>query len=223
MKKLIASLFAASLMLLGTQAYAQLVVGAGYLHNIENTKTTDGKAVGDAVHLNGFYLGGSYNIQFSNYFGVAPGFYIDMLFQSRNSADGGTFGGIQIAGSASYNYTEVALNLPVNLTFKMPVGDNAELFAFAGPTFQYGVMARSTFNAAASIGPIHYSKGDSYNHYGDKGDTKPFNILLGGGVGIQVGDIQFLVGYDHTLLNSEKSGNLVSGRHQIKAGINFEF
>ena len=151
MKKLFTSILAASLMLLGTQAYAQLVVGAGYLHDIENNKSTEGKAVGDPVHLNGFYVGASYNIQFAKYFGVAPGFYVDMLFQSKNNANGGTFGGVLLSGSVSYNYTEVALNLPVNLTFKMPIGDNADIFAFAGPTFQYGVMARSTFHSAATI------------------------------------------------------------------------
>lgn len=223
MKKILTSVLAASLMLLGTQAYAQLVVGAGYLHNIENYKTTEGKSYADPVHLNGFYVGASYNIELGSYFGVAPGFYVDMLFQSKNKADGGTIAGVLLSGSVAYNYTEVALNVPVNFTFKIPVGDNADFFAFAGPTFQYGVMARSTFHSAANIGPIHFSDGEVYNHYGDKGDSKPFNILLGGGVGVEVGDIQFLIGYDHSLLNSDKSGNIVTGRHQIKAGINFAF
>lgn len=224
MKKLFTCILAASLMLLGTQAYAQLVVGAGYLHNIESSKnTSNNKAVGDPVHLNGFYVGASYNIQFAKYFGVAPGFYVDMLFQSKNNASGGTFGGVLLSGSVSYNYTEVALNLPVNLTFKMPIGDNADIFAFAGPTFQYGVMARSTFHSAATVGPLHFSDGEVYNHYGEKGDSNPFNILLGGGVGVEIGDIQFLVGYDHTLLNCEKTEGFYCGRHQIKAGINFAF
>ena len=223
MKRFLTCILAASLMLLGTQAYAQLVVGAGYLHTIENTKTTEGKAVGKPDHMNGFYLGASYNIRFSDYFGVAPGFYVNMLFQSMNNAEGGNFGGILLSGSASYNYTEVALNLPVNLTLNVPISDNVDFFAFAGPTFQYGVMARSTFNTAASVGVIHYSKGDSYNHYGKDGDGKPFNILLGGGVGVEIGDLQFLVGYDHTLMNVSKIDGYKVGRHQIKAGINFAF
>ena len=131
MKKFLACILAASLMLLGTQAYAQLVVGAGYLHTIENTKATEGKAVGKPDHMNGFYLGASYNIRFSDYFGVAPGFYVNMLFQSMNNAEGGNFGGILLSGSVSYNYTEVALNLPVNLTLNMPISDNVDFFAFA--------------------------------------------------------------------------------------------
>lgn len=208
-------------LLIGMQAHAQLVVGAGYLHNIENTKNKEGKAIGDAEHLNGFYLGASYNLAFGQHFGVAPGLYLDMLFQSNNIYDATVIQGV--TGSASSNYTEVALNLPVNLNCQFEVGSNASVFAFAGPTFQLGLMARSTFNASASIGPIHGSTSDDYDHYGDKGDTNRFNILLGGGVGVQIGDIQFLLGYDHTLLNASKLESHTMGRHQIKAGINFAF
>ena len=221
MKKVL--LIVASL-LIGMQAHAQLVVGAGYLHNIENTKSKEGKAIGDASHLNGFYLGASYNLAFGQHFGVAPGLYLDMLFQSKNVYEGSPISGIPVAGSASANYTEMALNLPVNLTCQFEVGSNATFFAFAGPTFQLGLMARSTFHTAVSIGPFHYSGGDSKNHYGDKeGDTNRFNLLLGGGLGVQVGDLQFLVGYDHTLLNASKLENVITGRHQIKAGVNFAF
>ena len=85
-------------------------------------------------------------------------------------------------------------------------------------------MARSTFSSNVSIPYIHVNDKGSYNHYDkDNGDTKPFNILLGGGVGVQVGDIQFLVGYDHTLLNVDRVEGFNTGRHQIKVGINFEF
>ncbi len=85
-------------------------------------------------------------------------------------------------------------------------------------------MARSTFHGAVSIGGIHYSDGQAYNHYGKDGDSNPFNILLGGGLGIQIGDIQFIAGYDHTLLNCSRSDTgYYTGAHVIKAGINFAF
>ena len=225
MKKLFVSFFAASLMLLGTQAFAQVVPGAGYLHVIENSKNIkSGESTGDAFHTNGFYLGASYKIRLGDYFGVAPGFYVDMLFKSVNKDNGATIAGIPIGGSASYNYTEVALNIPVNFSFKYEFTDNAAFVVFAGPTFQYGVMARSTFHGAVSIGGIHYSDGEAYNHYGKDGDSNPFNILLGGGLGIQIGDIQIIAGYDHTLLNRSKSDTgYYTGAHVIKAGINFAF
>lgn len=225
MKKIVASIFAASLLLLGTQAYAQWIPGAGYLHVIENTKnTSDGKTVGDPFHTNGFYVGVSYNFKLGQYFGIAPGFYLDVLMHGQNNASGISIYGIPVSATSNYHYTEVALNVPVNFSFKYEFSDNGAFFVFAGPTFQYGVMARSTFSSNVSIPYIHVNDKGAYNHYDAKdGDTNPFNILLGGGVGVQMGDIQFLVGYDHTLLNCSKVQNIHIGAHQIKAGINFEF
>ncbi len=223
MKKIVASIFAASMLLLGTQAFAQVIPGAGYLHVIEHSTGKDGKAV-DPSHMNGFYLGASYNFRLGDYFGVAPGFYVDVLLQGRNTANGVIIGGVPLNVSSAYHYTEVDLNIPVNFSFKYDFSENGAFFVYAGPTFQYGVMARSTFSSNVSIPYIHVNDKGSYNHYDkDNGDTKPFNILLGGGVGVQVGDIQFLVGYDHTLLNVDRVEGFNTGRHQIKAGINFEF
>ena len=60
MKKIFATLLAASLLLIGTQAHAQLATGAGYLFASETTSTNNSKA--DAIPHHGFYFGGSYNI-----------------------------------------------------------------------------------------------------------------------------------------------------------------
>ena len=223
MKKVFATLFAATMLLAGSQAYAQVVVGAGYLHAIENTKGNDGKAIGNADHMNGFYLGGGYNFHLGEYFGFTPGFYVDMLFQNKQVTDGVNLGGIIVSAAATYHYTEVALNIPLDFNFNIPIGDNADFFAYAGPTIQYGVMARSTLSAAYTVNGIGRSAGDAFNHYGKDGDGKPFNVLLGGGIGIGVGDIQFNVGYDHTLLNISKVDGQTMGRHYIKAGISFCF
>ena len=66
----------------GSQAYAQVVVGAG----------------GDPDHMNGFYLGGGYNFHLGEHFGFTPGLYFHMLFQGKNMTDGGNFGGIMVSG-----------------------------------------------------------------------------------------------------------------------------
>lgn len=222
MKKLIASLFAASLMLLGTQAYAQLVVGAGYLHSTDRVKNTTSNSTSKEA-LNGFYLGASYNIPIVGVLGIAPGFYADFLFQHKDSNAGSSY--LSITGAS--RYTEVDLNIPVNLTVKFDIGSNASIFAFAGPVFQYAVMARTTVNGSVSFLGAHISESGSFNHLDpNKGDTNPFNIYLGGGAGVQVGDIQFMVGYDYSMINCVNTKNLsdYDGRRgNLKVGINFEF
>lgn len=222
MKKFFVSFFAASLMLLGTQAFAQIVPGAGYLRSMDNVKATNGNST-SADAKNGFYLGASYNIPIAGVLGVAPGFYVDMLFQHKDTNGGSSY--LNYTGGS--RYTEVDLNIPVNLTLKFGVGSNASIVAFAGPVFQYTVMARSTFNAAVSILGINISDGTAYNHLDAKnGDTNPFNIYLGGGAGVQVGDLQFIVGYDYSMLNRMNTKNFDgydSRRGNLKVGINFAF
>ena len=222
MKKFFVSFFAAFLMLLGTEAFAQLVPGAGYLRSMDRVKATNGNSASSDAK-NGFYLGASYNIPIAGVLGVAPGFYVDMLFQHKDSNGGSSY----LSYTGSSRYTEVDLNIPVNLTLNFEVGRNASIFAFAGPVFQLAVMARSTFSASASILGLHISDGSAYNHLdATNGDTNPFNIYLGGGAGVQVGDIQFLVGYDYSMLNRMNTKNFAdydSRRGNLKVGINFAF
>ena len=223
MKKLFTCVLAAPLMLLGTQAHAQLVAGAGYLRSTDKVKASNSNSSSSAEALNGFYLGASYNIPIVGVLGFAPGFYLDMLFQHKDSNAGASY----LSYTGSSRYTEVDLNVPVNLTLNFKVGSNASIFAFAGPVFQVAVMARSTFNSAASILGVHISEGSSYNHLdSEKGDTNPFNIYLGGGAGVQVGDVQFMAGYDYSMLNCVNTKNFAGydgRRGNLKVGINFAF
>jgi hypothetical protein len=217
MKKIIASIFAAAMLLVGTEAFAQLVPGAGYLLSIEKSKSE--KQSLDAVKHNGFYVGASYNIPLTGGLGVAPGLYADMLFYNGAA----TFAQLI---TFSEHYTELAINLPVNLNYRFEISDNASIWAFAGPVFQLGLVARSTYNGRIDYGPIHINEGEAFNHYNsENGDMNRFNIYMGGGLGFQVGDLLFSVGYDHNLLNVDKSSaeGWKTNRNQIKIGINFAF
>ena len=215
MKKIIASIFAAAMLLVGTEAFAQLVPGAGYLLSIEKSKSENSAL--DAIKLNGFYVGASYNIPLVGGLGVAPGLYADMLFYNGAA----TF---QQLLTFTEHYTELALNLPINLNYQFEIGDNFSLYAFAGPVFQVGLVARSTYNGRIDFGPIHINEGDAFNHYNsENGDMNRFNIYLGGGLGFQVGDLLFTVGYDHNLLNVDKTEGWKTNRNQIKVGVNFAF
>jgi hypothetical protein len=216
MKKIIASVFAATMLLMGTEAFAQLVPGAGYLLSIEKSKSE--KSSTNPVKLNGFYVGASYNIPLVAGLGVAPGLYANMLLYNGAA----TF--YQVV-TASEHYTEFALNLPVNLNYRFEINDNASFYAFAGPVFQLGLVARSTYNTRLDYAFIHLNEGEAYNHYNsENGDMNRFNIYLGGGLGFQVGDLLFTVGYDHNLLNIDKpSDGWKTNRNQIKIGVNFAF
>jgi len=224
MKKVYTIVLAAALMLLGTQAKAQLNIGLGYLNSTEiASQLSDNKEVGRSG-LNGMFVGASYNIEIVNGFGVAPGFYVDVLFAEKTESAGGAIFGIPVTGSVTATYREVALNVPINLNYKYEVNSNFAIFVYAGPVFQYGVSSKTTYHGGARLGNLTFNDGDVYNHYDPKnGDSNPFNIFLGGGAGVQLGDIQLHVGYDHSLLNCYKGDNYNIRRSQIKVGVNFEF
>ena len=71
MKKIFTTLLAASLMLLGTQAFAQMSVNAGYLNSTQSFSESNSKS----INSNGAYAGVSFNLPISGGLAVAPGVY----------------------------------------------------------------------------------------------------------------------------------------------------
>ncbi len=233
MKKIVAIVFSAAALLLGTQAHAQLSFGAGWLNSTEITKYTSGDP--DKTNLNGLYLGGQYNLNVVEGFGVAPGVYFSTLFDRRNNSEAiyGTF------KSERETYREFAINVPINLNYTFEFGRDFNLFVYAGPVFQMAFSSKGTSEASAGIGTFVQSTGKyTLNYFNGKlygpdnkevatlnegGISNPFNIYLGGGVGLQAGDIQVIIGYDHSMLNFSKIKDSYTSRSQIKVGIGFSF
>jgi hypothetical protein len=196
-------------------ANAQMVTGAGYFFASEKTTGSD-----KAVAHHGFYLGASYNVPIVAGLGVAPGIYFDMLTYSRTANDGASWANYYING----RYREFAVNVPINVNYKLNLGSNAALVAYAGPTFQVGISSTTTVTGEVNILGYKASDGEKYNHYdSEHGDRKRFNMSVGGGLGFEVGDILFTVGYDRSLINYLKNDDHKASRNMIKAGINFAF
>ncbi len=234
MKKVFAIVFSAAALLMGTtEAHAQLSFGAGWLNSTEITKYTSGDP--DKTNLNGLYIGGQYNLNVVAGLGIAPGVYFSTLFDRRNNSEAiyGTF------KSERETYREFAINVPVNLNYTFEFGRDFNLFVYAGPVFQMAFSSKGTSEASAGIGTFVQSTGKyTLNYFNGKlygpdnkevatlnegGITNPFNIYLGGGVGIQAGDIQVIIGYDHSMLNFSKLKDSTTSRSQIKVGIGFSF
>lgn len=207
MKKVFAIVLAAALLLMGTQAFAQIRIGAGYLNSAE--RTISGNTT-DKADLNGFYAGFHYNLNIVAGFGVAVGLYADMLFSQRED----TFWVISGKG----NFSELDLNLPIHLNYNFPLTRDFSIFAYAGPTLQYGIFRKYKYTATAGSA----RETATYDYYKD-GDSKPFNVYLGGGAGFQAGNIQVILGYDHSLINMIERNNAKQNRGMIKIGVGFAF
>ena len=238
MKKIYALVLAAALLLLGTQANAQFHIGVGYLNSTEITRYNNGdKPFSEMMH--GFYLGGTFNIKVAGNFGIAPGFYIDALFQEELYREQpkyyqSRFGGFNFESGI---YRELALNVPVNLTYDFEINDNVSIFVYGGVNLQFTPLARTTYRQGTAApggvvitprGPrtIFVVNGETYKYdhlWGEGPDMRPFNVYAGGGVGVMLGDIRIMAGYDHSLLNISRIDGERTGRSQFKIGVNFVF
>ncbi len=221
MKKFIA--IAAALVLFGTQAFAQLSVGAGYLNSteIDKVQTNDGtkKYTQD---LNGFYAGANYTFGLDalvDGLAITPGAYASMLFGVNKD-------------NSNTTYQDLTVNIPVNISYGYNLTSDFKLMAFAGPIFQIGIINKSvtkTSNQTVTVNNFQEQKvGAELGGIDVTILSTParerFNILLGGGLGFEVNEqIAVLVGYNHSLMNYWKIKDNKFSRSQITVGVNFKF
>ena len=205
MKKIFTTLLAASLMLLGTQAFAQMSVNAGYLNSTLATKNTKDNA-------NGFYAGASFNIPIAGAFGIAPGVYYSLL-TSKETASIGSI----ISGSGTF--TEHAINVPVYLNYGISIARDTKVFLFGGPTLQYGLASNVRYDAQVA----GVSGSNTVSNYNNSNFNR-MNVYLGGGLGFQAGAFQVTVGYDYGMMNQYKGDNAINcHRSNLKIGAGFVF
>ena len=207
MKRFLTTVLAASLMLIGTNAFAQLSVAAGFGNsqtkfdiNVLNVIKTSHNAI-----LNGFYAGASYNIPVgTSGLGIAPGVYF--AYMTDKDVD------IYVA---SGDLVESYLEIPLDLNLKFPIADGLNGVIYAGPTFAYGVASK--VNSGSTTIDLYDGTISNYLDY------NRIDVLAGGGIGVEFENmVRFDVGYDFGLLN--RGGSTVGvHRNQLHAGVAFMF
>lgn len=212
MKKILAIVLAAALFA-GTNAFAQLYPGAGYINS-----TLSGQYNGNAqdpVNSNGFYAGASFNVALPGGLAVAPGLYASLI---TNTSEGGVslFG---LSQNSKSTFTEIALNVPVMANYTYALNRDAKVFAYAGPTFQLGLSSKTHTDASGVV-----SGSSDTDHYAD-GDFNKFNIYVGGGVGAEFAKILVVIGYDYGLMNlyAGSTDNTYYHRANLHIGVGYAF
>jgi hypothetical protein len=199
MKKVIFSLFAASLMLLGTNAFAQISVNAGYLNSTLASSNSSANA-------NGAYAGFSFNLPIAGGLGIAPGVYYSMI--TGKTLDLGTI--------ATGTLMEHAVNVPVYVNYGFELSRDTKLFVFGGPTLQYGLASSTKLSSGLT------DKSLTSDNYKDA-DYNRMNVYLGGGIGFGISALQITVGYDYGMMNQYKNTDASYHRSNLKLGVGFAF
>ena len=212
MKKFFTAVLAGAMMLIGTSAFAQASLGAGYVYGKTNIDVNILSILTSEVDasLNGFYLGGSYNIPVgTSGLGIAPGLYFSYL--TKDNAN---------LAVAEGDLTETYFTAPIDLNLGVPVGDGLRFIVFGGPTLSYGLTSKVAV-------PVSGDSKHTYDIYDGELSNwtkyKNFDVMVGGGVGLDFENmVRFTVGYDYGLLN--RGGSTVNvHRQQLHAGVAFLF
>ena len=189
MKKVYSILLGAALMLVGSQAYAQLAVGAGYLSTSEKFEyDLAGTTHTDKGSLDGFYAGATYGLDLSNIvdgLGLEPGAFVQFGFDKDGDTDA--------------KHTLIALQVPVNFKYTYALDGDLNIFGLLGPAFQFGLSNKIKAENAGTTVTDNLYDSDYPAQIGR------FNVQLGIGAGIEFGGkFQIRVGYDFGLLNLYK-------------------
>jgi len=204
MKKILTTILAASMMLIGTSAFAQFSIGGGFTN--ASTKLTVLNAVDlNPISSNGFFAGVSYNLPIgTSGLGIAPGLYY--VLATKTDAD---------LYVMTADFTEMYLQVPVDLNFKVAIADGLNGLIYGGPTFAYGLSSKA--KAGNVVYDIYDGQLSNWTNY------KRFDVLAGGGIGVEFEDIvRFTVGYDFGLM--ERGGSTIGiKRNQLNVGVSFLF
>ena len=214
MKKVLSTLLAASLMLLGTQAFAQVSVNAGYLNSTLTTQNAD------PVNSNGAYAGLSFNIPVAGGLAIAPGIYYSLIGGKQNVLAAGRWAQVDAT------FTEHAMNVPVYLNYNIGLSRDTKFFVYAGPTVQYGLASQYKYEGSSSVLTELLGVGKAegtINNYDDANFNR-LNVYLGGGVGMNAGGLIVSLGYDYGMMNQYKGDNATPcHRSNLKIGVGYEF
>lgn len=207
----------AALALLGGQAFAQIVPGAGYIHS---TLTTNSGGSTDNDSKSGFYAGASVNFEIPAVkgLGFVPGVYLSLITSTKQDSQSASVFGITFTQSGKAVFNELALNVPTLLKYSIDLS-GAKLFAYAGPTFQLGIISRLDVEASGII-----SGSSNLDYYADDSGYNRFNVLVGGGIGFQLSRVIVNLGYDYGITNVYRGLSNVSGnRSNLHLGIGYAF
>ncbi len=219
MKKIIT--LVASLVLMGSICYGQMGLGAGFVKQSLNEKSS--------YPLAGFYVKADYTILIWKQLAVSVGLDYSRLTATLSGKAGDVWISSPTAGSeAEEEYTEQFLTLPVQLRYVPFSGTGWKVFIFGGPSLVYDLSSRVKTKEDGK--EVDWLTGDLHNLslpgiYKTKVvDFSNWSIGIGGGIGVEFLDhFRVLAGYDYGLNNRYNSGSETMHLKRFYVGASYLF
>ncbi len=213
-------------------------IEVGYLNSTWRLKPTEG-SVEKSQPMSGFYVGLIKDMRLFAGLSIQPG----LSYYYLNSRESREEVGFNIAGTS----TEHMLNIPVHIKYTFDIIPALSLYIFAGPTMSVGLAATDKISVTGEfmgVGVEGSMKYDSYtgkvktenfsdevadalNQYLPQTRMNRFDVLMGGGIGLDL--VKFITvkgGFDYGLLNRLKgdladAGTLNRMQYYVSIGIKF--
>jgi len=197
MKKQVHFILIAFLAVFSSNLYAQFGVQAGYTYLPSNGNLTLGSfnEFSGTTRNHGFRAGLTYDFHLKGDLGMQTGLFYAYA-GGKTSEPNRTFlpyvvRGIQLTTSA-YQFLE----LPVHVSYSLPVTNEFKFFFFGGPSFAYALQGKSTSQFKEWNIPDEYSIYEDFQDF-----LSPFELKVGGGLGVHYKNYRAKIGYDQGILN----------------------
>ena len=196
MKKIVSMLFAAGMLLMGANAFAQsgLGVNLGFIGASDIQKA--GGKTSDPYATQGFYVGASYDLEVISNLYITPGLEFRMLTAKES---------YPVLGEGTNTLMSAAV--PVDFKYAIPIGSNFKVFPLINVTFNIGIS--NTYKIADSTYDYYAGKLSAGNaSLSGLGQENRFDIAAGVGAGVDIFDkIRIKGGYNWGAINLVKDGD----------------
>lgn len=188
MKKILACLATLAAMIAAGGAQAQKVsVSVGYASESLPSFAVVGGSQVISPNLTGFYLNAQYTYNFSTHWGVTAG-----LGGRYNTRD---YPSYLTMIPATTQEMQIVVDVPVLLSFTVPMSDYADISLFVGPMVSFGAIGTSTITESL------YGNSVKADWYGPLALYKRLNVQGTGGIAVDVKHLRLFGGYSMGILN----------------------
>ena len=218
MKKTIAIVACAAVMLFAGKANAQLGINVGYAPVTLSTATTIGNNTATSTsEMDGFFAGVTYNYGISKDLGVAFG--LQGRYNTKTSTGSANF--VVVSGNDKSTTTQILLDVPVLFNYSLPLGGSAKLSAFAGPTFSYAVYGNTHVTSTTTILGVSSTSETDYAMYGDNSTNNRLDITAAFGLQFQYNDFRLFGGYRIGLTDLNTNDNVKTTSSGLFVGLGY--
>lgn len=213
----------AVLALSAATSFAQMTIGAGYVHDISTSKLSNSTA--NKALTDGFYVEGGIQAQLGEIVTFNPTLRYTFLTSGESNSIA-----VPIIGtlSGSSRLLEHYLSIPAMFELNLEL-NNGRFFMFAGPTLELGLASTAKLSASAYDGlgasilealGLGSKANMSLDLYKDKTYGR-FDALIGGGIGFQFGKFIIKAGYNYGMVDRNKTSEITLHDQQIYCGVAF--